>query len=320
MIEARRKLFRDGKTRTNPPVWLSLLTRSRLLRRLVLLLFRVYLHSGLRGLLRKTRLLHVLKLARIDAMLPAKTTLGRCSGTPRTKRSGTVTLFTGCIAEIFDRETLVATRKLLNAAGFRVVTPHKQTCCGALHQHSGDEVAAETLLARNVEAFRDTQTLISCASGCGLQLTEDEERLKVRHVDVHAFLDRHGEKLRFAPLEKTCALHLPCTMQNGPGGGNGISALLSRIQGLKVEILPALPSCCGAAGMYMLSHPQTADALLAEKLHSLQAIKADMLLTPNVGCAMHLRQGIAARRWPIEVLHPVSLLCRLLKQPGPEPS
>ena len=90
--------------------------------------------------------------------------------------------------------------------------------------------------------------------------------------------------------------------------------LLGRIPGIHLLTLPANDYCCGAAGSYVLQHPDIADRLRQESVHHLEALRPDILVTSNVGCALHLAAGLRDSDLPTEIMHPVSLLARHLVQ------
>ncbi|MFA7097384.1 MAG: heterodisulfide reductase-related iron-sulfur binding cluster, partial [Gammaproteobacteria bacterium] len=80
--------------------------------------------------------------------------------------------------------------------------------------------------------------------------------------------------------------------------------------GIELVPLPENGRCCGAAGSYMISQPEMAQALLDDKLEHLKRLAPSILVTSNVGCALHFQAGIRAAGLEIEVLHPVTLIAR----------
>ena len=66
--------------------------------------------------------------------------------------------------------------------------------------------------------------------------------------------------------------------------------------------------CCGAAGTHMLTHKQQAEALLSPKLEALEHVQADVLVTANIGCALHFQQGLAKRHQELPVAHIASFI------------
>lgn len=246
------------------------------------------------------------------ARIPAK---------PSATSRGRVIVFRGCVASVFDRDTHAAAARLLEALGYDVVIPQGTPCCGALARHAGEIESADrdAAAARAALLATGAATVLVSATGCFGDLADHVggEGLEVR--DIHAFLagDERISALRFRPLTKRAALHLPCTQINVVGQTNTIRALLTRIPALTVLDLPLQPKCCGAAGSYFIEHAGIADRLRDEKLEQAAAQSPDVLLTTNVGCRMHLANGLRGKTPRPEVLHPLALLARQLENGGP---
>ncbi|HET6546376.1 MAG TPA: (Fe-S)-binding protein [Rhodanobacteraceae bacterium] len=261
-------------------------------------------------------------LRRIATTLPVPPTLSRRSvpaaaAAPR----GRVALFRGCVASVYDRDTHQAARRLLEALGHEVAIPDGTPCCGALALHAGDSAAFARQGARTARAVAATgaSAVLVSASGCfGSLRAALTGSGGVDVVDIHEFLARDSalDVLRFRPLAATAALHLPCTQSNVAGGGAAIAALLARIPGLTVLALPEQPKCCGAAGSYFLRYADSADRLRGEKLDQARALRPDLLLTSNIGCRIHLANGLRGRSPPLPVLHPLALLAQQLEDGG----
>jgi glycolate oxidase iron-sulfur subunit len=236
---------------------------------------------------------------------------------PVAARRGRVTLFRGCVASVYDRDTHDAARTLLEALGHEVVVPDGTPCCGALARHAGDADAADRAVAGACAAIAETDgaAVLVSASGCFGDLRDHVSRAGGPPVlDVHAFLARDASiaALRFRPLAARAALHLPCTQVNVVGEIASIRALLARIPGLNLLSVPEQPRCCGAAGNYFIEHPAIADRLRDEKLAQIGAGAPDLVLTTNVGCRIHLANGLRDRTDAPPVMHPLALLARQL--------
>jgi len=67
-----------------------------------------------------------------------------------------------------------------------------------------------------------------------------------------------------------------------------------------------------------LTHAALSDSLARDKVSALAETGAQLLVTSNVGCALHLRAQLSAAGVQAEVLHPVSLLARQLRA-APKP-
>jgi glycolate oxidase iron-sulfur subunit len=121
----------------------------------------------------------------------------------------------------------------------------------------------------------------------------------------------------FQPRHQTVALHTPCSVENVYRGADWARSLLGWVPELQVVSVGETGQCCGSAGDYALRHAETGERLRAPVLDATIDSGADVLLTSNVGCAMHLAAGLAQGRHAIEVLHPVELLARQLVIDGP---
>jgi glycolate oxidase iron-sulfur subunit len=234
---------------------------------------------------------------------------------------GRVTLFRGCVASVYDRDTHAAARRILEALGYDVRVPAGTPCCGALARHAGNAAAAERQSRASSAALEEAggDTVLVSATGCFGELRDHASASGPKIMDIHAFLarDEHLARLRFRPLARRAALHLPCTQVNVVGEIDSIRALLARIPGLTVLALPEQPRCCGAAGSYFIEHPVIADRLRAEKLQQVAAQQPDLLLTTNIGCRIHLGNGLRDGASRMPVLHPLALLSQQLENESP---
>lgn len=235
---------------------------------------------------------------------------------------GRVALFRGCVASVYDRDTLGAARVLLEALDYEVVETSATLCCGALQRHTGEDAAAAEQAAHTRASLQaaGVDVVLVSASGCYGDLRDQVlAGAAPPVVDIHAFLaaDARWPALSFKPLSARVALHLPCTQVNVVGDTAPITALLATIPGLAVLPLPLHPRCCGAAGSYFIEHPAQADRLREEKLDQAAALAPDLLLTTNIGCRIHLDNGLRAREPSPLLLHPLALLAQQLENPAP---
>ncbi|MGZ8158465.1 MAG: (Fe-S)-binding protein [Methylobacter sp.] len=302
------------------PGWLArlafrLIENKRWRTRLMPLL-AVYLKAGLQKPLRSTGLLKKLHLADAEALLgkPALQALAVSYLSSGTKR-GRVALFTGCIAEHFDRETLLAAINLLNAIGYEVLVPPQQGCCGAIHQHNGQPAAG--LVDNNIAVFNamDVDAVLHTATGCGAMLSEYQsdddagQLFRQRLCDINEFLLEHWpDGLQLTASELKVAVHEPCSQRNVLKNQQAVYALLQKIPGLYIVALADNHICCGAGGSYMLTHPGNAGQLRALKQQIITDSSVDLVVSGNFGCGVFLN----AEGGRVE--HPLLLLARQLPQ------
>jgi glycolate oxidase iron-sulfur subunit len=298
---------------------LALFPDARRLRAL-LGLMRGYQRSGLQSVVRRTGVLRSLpRLQAMERLLPAlpPTTPDRelrevrPAGTPR----GTVALLEGCVQAALFPEVNRATVRLLARAGYRVVIPAGQGCCGALHLHWGAREPARRLAARNVATLVDADWVVTNAAGCGSAMREygdlvgsDQARALAGRVrDVSELLAEHLPEPRH-PLPLAVTYHDPCHLLHGQRVREAPRALLRAVPGLTLVDLPESDLCCGSAGVYNLMEPEIAGRLLERKVERIAGTGAQVVASGNPGCLLQIRAGLAARGLPIRAFHPVELL------------
>lgn len=233
-------------------------------------------------------------------------------------KRGEVALFLGCVARLTDIATLNASIYVLNRLGYTVHIPQKQTCCGALYQHSGHIKEVSLLNKQNKAAFEShhVDAIITTASGCGAQLAEHglfDENHSIMDISQFLAASSGWEQIDIAPLSDKIIVHDPCTLRNVLQAQSYPYALMSRIPNAQIIALADNDQCCGAAGTYFLDQSNIANALLTHKLDDLVVHDAKYLVTSNVGCSMHITQGLWNENISVEVMHPVTLLARQMR-------
>jgi len=332
LIESGRALVRTQ----HPVSWmtqitLGLTTRPRLLV-IIGAVLRGYQRSGLQRLARASGVLNLLRVRRLESLLPALPARlpGQAFHPAQGKRRGRVALFLGCVARVLDAETLTAAIRLLTRFGFDVVIPENQTCCGALHREAGQSGQALVLARQNLDAFyaAGVDAVIAIASGCGAVLADsgknDEPMARqdtrtehrVRILDIHQFLAdvTLPESMTIAALPMTIAVQDPCSLRNALRAEQAVYVLLGRIPAARIVPLAENHLCCGGAGAYPLRQPAMAELLRADKLAHLMQLRPAVLATANLGCALHLSAGLRTQGLNIEVLHPLVLFERQLRE------
>ena len=209
-----------------------------------------------------------------------------------------------------------ATKRTLEANGYRVVEPAGQVCCGALHEHAGDREGARALAAANVEALVDQADFVVVNSaGCGALLkdyghllgTDRAARLGASVRDVSELLADRGPRPG-APLQLDVAYDAPCHLQHAQRVHDAPLALLRAIPGLRLRMLPGADRCCGSAGIYNLVQPAAAAELGLRKAANVVRTGARAYVSANPGCLVQVSNYLRTAGWRLPALHPVELL------------
>lgn len=310
LLDAYRAALPPANRR--PRLLLRLLTRPALIRMGARLARGTGAHHWLPPLARLLPQRSALRAAiSLLPALPPTTTHAVHEVSPPANPRGRVALFGGCVQSALERDAQDAAAHLLTAAGFETIRIDG-LCCGALAAHTGDSTDAADKARRVAAATSgaNIDAVLSATPGCIGTLRDD-----LPGIDVHdalAFLDRHGEALRFKPMQRKATLHLPCTQVNVARADGAVRRLLARIPGLELSVLPTQGQCCGAAGSNMLEFPERAAALRDRVLAALPQAAPELLLTANVGCRLHLGAGLNERGVRVTIEHPLTLLARQL--------
>ena len=286
---------------------------------------RLYQASGLRTLVRASGMLAPFKrLQAMDALLPRVLP----SATPlpelipaRGRARGRAALLTGCVQRFFFPEINLATARLLSAAGWEVVVPRGQGCCGALHLHAGrlDEFRA---MARSLMATlgQDVDIVVTNAAGCGSALKEYGHWLGDERAERFAGLVKDISEvlvdadLPLGELRETVTYHDACHLAHGQRVRAQPRELLRRIPGLTLVDLKDSDLCCGSAGVYNLLEPEMAAELGRRKVERIRETGARIVATGNPGCIMQISQQALEAGLVLEVMHPVTLLSHALRE------
>jgi glycolate oxidase iron-sulfur subunit len=235
------------------------------------------------------------------------------------RRRGRVALFEGCVMPEFFGRVNDAARLVLSRAGYDVVVPEDQGCCGALQAHSGDLVFAHGLVRKNVDVFKDDlgtiDAIIVTSAGCSAALREAANwigesggSLAGGVRDVLEFLDEVDAKTSCRSIPKRVCYDDACHLIHAQGIAAAPRRLLEAIPDLELVPHRNPEACCGAAGIYNLTQPKMSKQVLRPKIDALLEASVELVATANPGCAMQLSAGFVDRGITMRVVHPVELL------------
>ncbi len=292
-------------------------------------LLYLYQASGLQRLVRGSGLLKLAgKLGRIEKLAPEAevpfffSQIGKVFPAKGERRKR-VALLAGCLANITSARLNEATVRVLQENGCEVAVPEHQTCCGALHVHSGLKEQARELARRNIQAFLEGgfDAVVTNAAGCGSALKEYHEllendpdfhekaRLFVSRVrDITEFLDEIGLRPPENPVRAAVTYQDSCHLAHGQRIRQAPRNLIAAIPGVEFRELPQSDLCCGSAGVYNIVHDELAASILEKKMALVNATGAGIVTTANVGCAIQLKAGVALHGKGQRVRHVVELL------------
>lgn len=257
-------------------------------------------------------------------------------------RKGRVGFISGCVMSVMFGETNAASVRLLTRAGYEVVTPPLQGCCGALYAHSGNLDRARECARHNIEVFErhNLAAIIINAAGCGSTLKEYGQLLrddpawaergrqfsaKVRDLTEwlaeiqlrppsSGFRVEEEFALRGSHSSHRVTYHDACHLAHPQHITRQPRELVRFVAGDNFVELPESDVCCGSAGSYNLTEPEMAERLQRRKIENILKTGAQTVVTTNPGCLLQIRAGLRkAGAGNIEALHIADYLDRALK-------
>jgi glycolate oxidase iron-sulfur subunit len=243
-------------------------------------------------------------------------------------KKGQVGFIEGCVMKVMFGDTNSASVQLLNRAGYDVLTPRGQGCCGALYSHGGNLERARQCARHNIELFENlgVHSIVINAAGCGSTLKEYghllhhepewAERARAfssRVKDLSEFLAcNHSLTPSISPANPTpsgtddisVTYHDACHLAHPQGIRRQPRQLLREKVGDRLVELPEADLCCGSAGTYNLTEPAMAERLQRRKIANILKTGAQLVVTTNPGCILQMRAGLKkAGADHIQVVH-----------------
>jgi len=289
--------------------------------RIVTRLLDLYVRSGAQRVVRASRLLPK-RLRTMESF--AMESEGR-PYRPVERADADTAFFAGCIMRTAFGDTQRATVRMLERGGKRVTACEEQTCCGALHAHSGDGETARELARLNIDAFSGSEApIVVNAAGCGAQLKAYGELLAgdpawTERADAFSARVRDASQA-VPPAAVQSAAARPirvvyqdaCHLAHGQKIRREPRALLAAVPNVTIVPIADAERCCGSAGIYNLTHPEVAGELQRQKVAAIIAARPDIVVSANPGCILQVAAGLRAAGSDVPVVH----LMRFLDDPS----
>jgi iron-sulfur cluster protein len=296
-------------------------------------------------------------LARYDRFraLPAPAPRPLSGLFPREKRrwrkaappvKGRVTLFPGCLIQHVYPEVGLAAARVLARLGYDVALG-PTTCCGFPPWNSGHAAAARRAFRHVLKRTRGDGPVVTLCPTCTNMLAragpdllrgDGGARSRARNVpdpDSPAVRDLTGRVVTFSQFlarneaealkrlmpegrpTRTATYHDSCHHKHVLKASEESRSLVRLALGRDLVEMTGPAACCGFAGAFSVDHPEVAEALLADKLASIEAAGAELVALDCPGCLLQIRGGAARAGQAADVRHTAEVLEAALR--GNEP-
>jgi|GEM_PF-5774173 len=220
-----------------------------------------------------------------------------------TRIKSDIGLFTGCSKSLDsapgDIQTVFAT------LGVQLeILP--DLCCGAVHAHAGDIERADKLVRENRHNLSSYKTIIYANSGCQSHVKKlKSNNLTVLEASELLSISQELQGLKPKSLNKTIAIHLPCSQQYNPKAGEQIKQMLSTIPKITLKTMQN-KYCCGASKIY--SGKNSPSFYVQNSIDEIIRLDPDVVVSSNLACRLNLKAALADPKKNVKIMHPVSLL------------
>ncbi len=236
----------------------------------------------------------------------------------------------GCLMNTMFADINMDTIDVLKECGCKIITPKDQVCCGSLSGHNGDMDFALNQARKNIDAFEkhDYDFLISNSAGCGAfmkdyaHLLEDDpayaDKAKLFSSKVKDVMEFFAEQKALPKLEhehehNNVTYHDACHLVHAQKVSTQPRDILKSLPGVNFTELEESSWCCGSAGIYNVVRYEDSLKQLERKMNNIKNTKSKIVLTGNPGCMGQIKHGAKRFNVDVEVLHPITLIRRFLK-------
>ncbi len=206
---------------------------------------------------------------------------------------GRVAVFAGCSTNFIYPHLGRSLVNVLLKAGYEVIVPSGEVCCGSPMRTLGLEGKAIESAERNMRIFGNlkVEAVLSLCPTCILTIKKQYPKLigkgMENAMDVSSFLlDRLELKQPslFDPRMEKAAYHDPCHLIYGLGIREEPRELLKKI---RVNVIDEKKSgCCGFGGLFSLSYKDISNSLLQERMDYYSKAGAEAIITSCPGCML----------------------------------
>ena len=237
-----------------------------------------------------------------------------------------VALLVTCLVDQAMPDIGVSTVKVLRRAGYDVVFPPAQTCCGQPSFNSGFQDEAKKLARRTIDIFADFDAVVLPSGSCTTMIRKEYPhlfkneqkyyyralRLAKKTFELGEFLSKEGKLPVAATIDgaekESITYHDSCHMCRLLGLRDEPREALTA-SGYAITEMEESDRCCGFGGVFSVRMPEVSNAMTAEKLRQAYETNTPTMVTSDPGCLMQMR-GMLKDGDELQIEHLATMLDR----------
>ncbi len=239
---------------------------------------------------------------------------------PRRQKVG---LFATCLVDLTRPVVGFAAAQLIEQAGYEVIVPKAQTCCGQPAYNSGDAGDAKAIACQVIEAFDELDYLVAPSGSCAGMI---KAHYPILLADDPIWANR-ATSLSDKTYELTQFLHdvahaatintrwsTKVTYHDSCSGLREMSIkaqprnLMNRVDGLSIIEADDVEACCGFGGLFSVKYPDISGNMVDAKAVAIENTGADLLLGGDLGCLINISGRLKRRGSTVAVRHVAEVL------------
>jgi len=244
-----------------------------------------------------------------------------------------VAFYSGCLIDFAYPEMGEALVKIMNKAGYEVVYPDEQTCCGAPARYNGAYEVAANNAVDNIKALlkEDVQYVISACPTCTVALKDEfistfeslgkseymdeAKRLSEMTMDFSQFTKKLIDegRLKIKKIDGgTFTYHDSCHLKRTLKASQEPREILKAC-GYELNEMFECDMCCGMGGSYSIKLPEISRPILERKLANIRNTGTKLVAMDCPGCVLQIRGGLDKAGDKIKAMHTVEILAQMLE-------
>lgn len=233
-----------------------------------------------------------------------------------------IDLFIPCFIDQFRPQTGFNMVKVLEKAGCIVHYNIEQTCCGLPAFNAGHWDEAREIGEKLLKEITPDRNLVCAGTSCvgmfrnsyDLLFQNSSYHNRFRQLQKKAFelseflvdvlkKDNLGSRMfGKAAFMDTCTGLRECKIKTQP------RQLLQNVEGLELLELENQEECCGFGGQFSVSNPEISVFMGNKKIEAAMAAGAQILVSSDYSCLMHLQGIIEKSNMSLKVMHLADVL------------
>ncbi len=233
-----------------------------------------------------------------------------------------VDIFIPCFIDQIYPNTALNMIKVLEKVGCTVNYNPEQTCCGQPAFNAGYWDECKQVAEKFISDFPNERYIVSPSASCAGMVknyypeifhnSAQHNKAKSVQKNIYEFSDFLVNVLHVtdvgARLDGIATYHDSCSALREMGIKNEPRILLSNVRGLEIREMNDTETCCGFGGTFSVKYEPIAVGMAEQKIINANATEAEILISTDSSCLMHLQGYLQKNNNKIKVMHLADVL------------